>query len=105
MGMIFGKKSASSILDPAAHPLAADSQSSKIGPETTVRLSTEERSCSPILWTGRVATIPAETPSAAFVGGSDFVTPKESELARLEQMRAASMLGGGPKRIDQQHER
>ena len=30
---------------------------------------------------------------------------KETELARLEQMRAESLLGGGEKRIEQQHER
>jgi propionyl-CoA carboxylase beta chain len=33
------------------------------------------------------------------------VTSKESDLARLEQMRAESLLGGGEQRIDQQHER
>ena len=33
------------------------------------------------------------------------MTPKESELTRLEQTRAASMLGGGEARIKQQHER
>ena len=30
---------------------------------------------------------------------------KESDLARLEQMRAESLLGGGQQRIEQQHER
>src|SRR3954454_9465907 len=38
-------------------------------------------------------------------GGRVFVSPKDSELMRLEQMRAASLLGGGQKRIEQQHER